>query len=236
MICQLCLNKPSTIHLAERLPSGSFAEAHYCAECYEAMYLKPQSSTDLFPRPRFTLNNIMMLVAVWAVANAVTAWVMKSGYITGTPQQLREWTVNAFLAVNLVFGFCVVWFYLMTWLQKVSWYKRTGGLVPTPKKLSPRQQLAACLVVVLLLAWFLVAIYLEALAHAQDMADSTVEHRLARPHHVGTLDSIRHSEPVQEPCSARAHPIGVELGVTHRATAQDSGDHVDPGVGCCQSF
>ena len=53
---------------------------------------------------------------------------MRSGLIIGTPQQLREWNIAAFLAVNLLFAFFVAWAWLMVWLQKVTWYNQTGGV------------------------------------------------------------------------------------------------------------
>ena len=160
MICQLCLSKPATTHLTERSPAGKFAEAHYCAECYEAKYLKPSPGPASFPRPRFTLKRIMILVAGWAVPNAITAWIMRSGFIIGTPQQLREWNIAAFLAVNLMIAFFVVWAGLMAWLQKVTWYNQTGGVLPMPvqKRLPLKQQFKAYLVLIPLIAWIVAAI------------------------------------------------------------------------------
>ena len=85
----------------------------------------------------------MILVALWAVPNAAVAWFMRSGLITGTSQQLREWTIAAFLGVNLVFAFFGAWFGLLTWLQKVTWYNQTGGVLPmpAPERLPRKQQL-----------------------------------------------------------------------------------------------
>jgi hypothetical protein len=163
MLCHLCLSKPATMHLTEKLPSGKFGEAHYCSECYEAKYLKPPPGADSFPRPRFTLKKIMILIAVWTVPNAVTAWVMKSNRITGTPEQLREWTMTAFLAVNLVFAFYAGWLGLLTWLQRVTWYNQTGGALPMPVERRPplKQQLKACVLFMPFFAWIIAAIFLE---------------------------------------------------------------------------
>jgi hypothetical protein len=162
MICQLCLTEAATQHVTERAPCGRFEVARYCAECYEAKFFKPPPSTSGFPRPRLTLKNIMILVGVWAIPNAVVAWVMRSGYVTGTAIQMRQWTRDAFLAVNLVLGFFVVWFGLMIWLFRVMWYKRTGGLVTMPvQKLTREQYGAWALSMVPILVWLVVATFLE---------------------------------------------------------------------------
>jgi hypothetical protein len=162
MICQLCLIKMATRHVTERSPRGRFEEAHYCAECYEAKYLRPPPPADSFPRPRATLKNLMILVGVWAVPNAIAAWVMRSGYVTGTPAQLRQWAINTFLGVNLVLGFFVVLVALQTWLNRVIWHRRTGGLVPMPKqKLTPKQHAALLVRMGPFFAWCVVAAFLE---------------------------------------------------------------------------
>ena len=164
MLCQLCLSKPAMMDVPERLPAGTHAVAHYCPECYEAKYLKPSPGPASFPRPRITLKRIMILVAGWSVPNACTAWIMRSGFITGTPQQLREWNIAAFLAVNLVLAFGVLCGAgLRNWLQKVMWYNQTGGVLPMPvlKPAPLKQQLKACLLLIPFSAWIVVAIFIE---------------------------------------------------------------------------
>ena len=95
---------------------------------------------------------------MWAVPNAITAWVLRSGYVTGTPAQLRQWTIHAFSGINLVLGFFVTWGTLLAWLIKVMSYRRTGGLVPMPQQtLTPRQHLTLIVRMVPILAWCVVA-------------------------------------------------------------------------------
>ena len=162
MLCQLCLEKPATCHLTTRSRAGHFIEDHYCDACYAAKYLQPPAAAARFPRPRFTLKNVMILLGVWTVPNAVEAWVFRSGYVTGTPAQIRQWTVHTFLAVNLVLGFFVLWTYLLTWLGRVMWYKKTGDLVPIPQqRLNVRQLIVMLATLVPLLGWCLAAIFLE---------------------------------------------------------------------------
>ena len=132
MFCQLCLTRKATCHVTQQVPGGRFEDTYYCSECYEAKYLKPPPSDHGLPRPRFTIKGVMVLVAVLSIPNAIAAWVMRSGYIVGTLAQLRQWTIDAFLAVNLVSGFFVVWFWLMTWVDQVKWYNRSGGIVTSP--------------------------------------------------------------------------------------------------------
>jgi hypothetical protein len=162
IVCQMCLAKPAAYQLTERLPSGRVGEAYYCRRCYRAKYFTPRHIERRFPRPTFTLKNAAILLGVWALPNAIAAWVMRSGYITGTPVQLRQWTNDVFLGVNLVLGFFVVWFYSMWWLGRVLWYKGTGGLVPVPAaKPTPRQFLTLLARVVPILALCVVAILLD---------------------------------------------------------------------------
>jgi hypothetical protein len=144
MICQLCLAKVATRDVAERSSDGRLVEAQYCQECYDAKYEHPSPVSA--PRPRFTIKSFMILVCVWALPNSVTAWIVRSGWITGTPAQLRLWTIQSFLAVNLVFGFFFVWFGLMIWLSRLMWHNQTGGLVPMPKQKLTRKQRVALLV------------------------------------------------------------------------------------------
>ncbi len=163
MICQLCLARAATRHVTEPSSDGRFVEAWYCEDCYAAKHQNP--SPVRAPRPRFTIKSFMILVGVWALPNAVTAWIVRSGWITGTPAQLRLWTAQAFLAVNLVFCFFFVWIGLMTWFTRLMWHNQTGGLVPVPKQKATRQQLIALIVRLLLLVlaigtWQFVAIHM----------------------------------------------------------------------------
>jgi hypothetical protein len=162
MLCQLCLEKPAMCHLTTRSRAGHFIEDHYCSACYAAKYLQPPAAAASFPRPRFTLNNVMILLGLWTVPNAIAAWVFRSGYVTGTPAQIRQWTIQTFLGVNLLVGFSVLWTYLLTWLVRVMWYKKTGDLVPMPQqKMTLRQSLALIVALTLYFAWCKAAIVLD---------------------------------------------------------------------------
>ena len=100
----------------------------------------------------------MILVGVWAVANAIVAWRMRGGYVTGTPEQLSQWTIDAFLGVNLALAFFVLLHYLGYWLNRVRWFNRTGGVLPMPEqKLTFKQNLQILLAMAPLLAWVFIA-------------------------------------------------------------------------------
>ena len=135
--CQLCLVRLARRHIAVPSPSGRVERADDCASCYEAKYEKPSPAGARFPWPRFTIKAIMILVCLWAIPNALAAWVMRLGDITGTPEQIHLWTIQTFVAVNLAVGFAVAWGYLFIWLIRLAWFNRTGGLVPMPLKLNP---------------------------------------------------------------------------------------------------
>ena len=165
MICQLCLASVATRHLTERSPSGRFVEMTYCESCYQAKYVEPPADSGRFPRPRFTIKNIMILGAAWTVPNAIAAWVFRSGCVIGTPAQIRLWSIETFLAVNLVLGFFVVWTYLLEWLRRVMWYKRTLGVVPMPhrawQKVTFKQLKYRLVASVAMSVWFVAAIFLD---------------------------------------------------------------------------
>ena len=139
MICQLCLVKVATRHVSEPCSDGrSVVEADYCEDCYTAKYQNPLPRRA--PRLSFTIKSFMIVAGVWALPNAVTAWIMRSGWVTGTPAQMRLWTTQAFLGANLVFGFFFVWIGLMTWLSRLMWHNQTGGLIPMPNPKLNRSQ------------------------------------------------------------------------------------------------
>lgn len=161
MICQRCLSKTATWRIIERSPSGRIDRIHFCVDCYEVTCFEPPPARP-FPLPRITLNTVMIVIAVFAVSNAIAAAVMRN-LVFGTAEQLRDWTVRAFVALNLVLAFFVLWFGLIYWLGRVSWYKRTGNLLPRPRapKLSRRQYLAVVVRIMPLLAWMLAAQFLH---------------------------------------------------------------------------
>ncbi len=129
--CQLCVRSPATCRVNRREPDGRCEEGFYCSSCYEAKYVKPPPPEQGVPRLRFTIKALMILVVVFSVPNAIAARILRS--VSGTPQQIREWSVSAFLGINLILGFLVVWLFFQSWLEMLGWYNRTGGLVPMPK-------------------------------------------------------------------------------------------------------
>jgi hypothetical protein len=160
MLCQLCLVKLATYSVTDKLPSGRLGMAYYCPDCYEAKYVKPPPDVGEFPRPRFTIKNILIVVAVWAVPNAMVAWVMRSGYITGTPDELRQWTVVAFLIVNVALAYVIGFSSLVAWLGKVMWFHRTGGVVPIPNRtLTPRQWLRLLVTISAIGGWAILSAF-----------------------------------------------------------------------------
>jgi hypothetical protein len=165
MICQLCLVKVATRHVAEPSRDGRFVtKADYCEDCYTAKYQNPLPRRA--PRLSFTIKSFMIVAGVWALPNAVTAWIMRSGWVTGTPAQMRLWTTQAFLGVNLVVGFFFVWIGLIAWLSRLMWHNQTGGLIPMPQhpKLNREQRVAllrrSLLALVPLLVWLFGALVL----------------------------------------------------------------------------
>ena len=73
--------------------------------------------------------------------------------IVGTPAERQLWATYAFVAVNLASGFFVSWFSFLSWMRKVWWFKRTGGLVPVPSPPSIRHQAASIVVALPFCTW-----------------------------------------------------------------------------------
>lgn len=149
--------------MAERLPSGKVLDAHYCLECFDAKYVGSPRASD-FPRPTFTLKNIMRLSVAWAIPNAIIAWVMRSGYMIGTPEQLDQWSLDAFVGINLVLTVAVLFHFVLHWLSKVMSFNRSGGLMPMPTPtltLSRAQNIKLSLRMAAIFCWIVVAKFLE---------------------------------------------------------------------------
>jgi hypothetical protein len=136
MICQLCLSAEATSHVTELVLSGQFLHVHYCQACCAAKYLKQSTRQSDFPRPTFTLQALMALVASFAVPNILVAWAAGSGLIPKTAQELQQWTLSAFLTVNVCFGLVMAYVALSGWLRRLIWFRRTAGLVPMPQRWS----------------------------------------------------------------------------------------------------
>jgi len=165
MMCQQCLAEAVPCPGDELSVPGQFGKLPAPTAREKAKYVRPAPLAGNFPRPRLTLKTIMFLVAIWAIPNAIATWVLRSGYITGTPAQVRQWTSDTFLAVNLGLAFFVVWTAVMRWLLRVIQFKRAGGQGPLPvRKLAPRQCAALGLrivaILVLIYAWGAAAMFL----------------------------------------------------------------------------
>jgi hypothetical protein len=137
MLCQVCLQAEATIHVLDRLSGDRPVEADYCQACYDIKYINPPARPPDFPRPRFTIKQLMILTGVFAAPNAAVMLIMRSGMILGTPAQIRDWTMEAFLAINFGFGLLVASILLLRWMAEVRSYKMTGGLVPMPEWKTP---------------------------------------------------------------------------------------------------
>jgi hypothetical protein len=132
MFCQLCLVRLARRRVTLRSPSGKIELADYWVSCYEAKFEKPPPDVR-FPRPRITIKSIMIFVCVMAVLNAATVWMVRSSSVSQTPEQLRQWTIHVFVAPNLCLATITAWQFVFSWVVRVYWFNRTGGLVPMPE-------------------------------------------------------------------------------------------------------
>lgn len=157
MLCQMCLRGVATVHILDRTPGGPPVASDYCPACYDLKYVRPTARPPDFPRPRFTIRRLMILAALFAIPNAAVMLVMRSGLIPGTPAQLRDWTVQAFLSANVFCGIMAAYILSFAWLRKVEWHRRTGGLVPMekPRKAGPREYLIAVVLALIIVGWFI---------------------------------------------------------------------------------
>lgn len=134
MTCQLCLSANATSHVTERHGSGQFLETHYCQSCCAAKYLKSANNARTIPRPGLTLALFLALVASFAVPNVLVTCAARSGAIHRPPDEVRHWIVSTFLTVNVCFVLILAYFVITNWLRRLLWYKRTGGVVPMPRR------------------------------------------------------------------------------------------------------
>ncbi len=162
MLCQMCLEADATIHMLDRPAADRFVEADYCQTCYHLKYVNPPASRPVLPRPRFTIKKLMIFAAVFAIPNTAVALLMRSGLITGTSAQIRDWTLQAILVANFFCGVIAAFILSQNWLQKAQWHKMTGGLVPMtqPRKLSLKEYLKLPLVVASIVFWYLAGLFL----------------------------------------------------------------------------
>ena len=162
MLCQMCLEAEATIHILDRPSTDELVDADYCQKCYHAKYVNPPARPPAFPRPRFTIKNLMIFAGLFAIPNAAVALIMRSSLITGTPDQIREWTLQAFLFANCYCGLMAAFIPTLNWLHKAQWHKMTGGLVPMtqPRKLSLKEYPRLLLLVVPMVLWYLAGLFL----------------------------------------------------------------------------
>ena len=162
MLCQMCLEAEATIHVLDRLSYGPPVEADYCPKCYHLKYVNPPARRPAFPRPRFTIKNLMVFAGLFAIPNAAVTLIMRSSLITGTPAQIREWTLQTFLFVSIYCGVMAALVLSLNWLLKVQWYNMTGGLVPMaqPRKLTSRDYLTLPFLILWIVFWFVGGIFL----------------------------------------------------------------------------
>jgi hypothetical protein len=160
MTCQLCLSSAATRHVTDRSPAARSDHRYYCSQCYEAKYLNSPRHDNGSPRPRFAIKNLMVLVAMFSVPNAIAAWTMNSGFVLGTPIELRRWTISAFLAANLVPAFFVFLFAMIAWTDRVRTHNWTGGVRIPELELTPGQRRTVIVWLLLYFAWSAFALLL----------------------------------------------------------------------------
>jgi hypothetical protein len=161
IMCQLCLSRTATQRVTVHSSAARCDDRYYCSQCFEAKYLQPPSLNRGFPRPRFAIKDLMVLVAVFSVPNAIVASIMTSGLIPGTPDQLREWKTHAFLAANLLPAFMVLFIGVVAWTDRVFIYKWTGGVRTPEAELTSRQRRTMIGWPLAYIAWSAFALFLS---------------------------------------------------------------------------
>ena len=151
MIRRQCLAPVSNWPAGRRLPSVQRGKPHGRSTRHKFEPRKPPCPSSPFPRPRLNLKHFTILAAVWAVPNAIAAWILRGGYVTGTAAQIRQLTVDAFLGVNLVLGFFGIWIAVNGWAMRVVVWKRNGGRIPTPRQRQSLRQSAAVVGIAILM-------------------------------------------------------------------------------------
>jgi hypothetical protein len=148
MLCRTCFQAQATFHVLDRPSDDGLVESHYCVACYERRYVHPPTgwlaAADGPPGPadapalpllRFTIKDLMLIAGFFAILNAALALFMRSGLIMGSPAQIYDRTIKAFLILNPFFAVLLVESVCLSWLRKVHLRKITGNV--------PRSQLKA---------------------------------------------------------------------------------------------
>jgi hypothetical protein len=115
--------------------SGGLERDNELASNFAAGNEKPPVAGAHPARPKFAIKSIMILISLWALPNALVVYVMRSGEVTGTPEQLSQWIIQTFVAVNLVVAFVVAWLFLFLWLIRLVQFNNTGGTGPIKRKI-----------------------------------------------------------------------------------------------------
>ncbi len=159
MICQLCLSAEATSRVIERVTRRGFVEHHYCQTCCTAKYLCATCPSVCFPRPTFTLRRALLLVLVFAIFNSLVVLIARSLLIGESPEYINEWRFSAILMVNICLAIAAAHIFVIRWLRKVIWYRRTGALAPIQK---PTANYAARRITMMFVAWYLISLVLPA--------------------------------------------------------------------------
>ena len=147
MLCRTCFQAQATYHVLDRPSDDGLVESQYCLACYERRYVHPpacrRAVADASPRPaappafplsRLTIRNLMIVAGFFAVLNAALALFVRSGLIMGTPAQIDERAIRAFLIVNPFFAILLVEGTCLSWFRKVHLWKITGDVPPSQLK------------------------------------------------------------------------------------------------------
>jgi hypothetical protein len=140
MLCRICFQSQATFHVLDRPSDGGLVESHYCPACYERRYARspagrlaaaddPTGPADppAFPLSRFSLGALMTVAGAFAVLNAALALYLRDTPVVGTPAQVDDRMMKAFLLVNPVFAALVVESACLSWLRRAHLQKITGG-------------------------------------------------------------------------------------------------------------
>jgi hypothetical protein len=141
MLCRTCFQAQATFHVLDRPSDGGLVESHYCLACYERRYVHPPTGrlagADDLPRPAdrpalplsgFTIRQLMIVAGSFAFLNAALVLFMRSGLIMGTPAQIGERAIRAFLIVNTFFAILLVQCACLAWFREVQLRKIAGDV------------------------------------------------------------------------------------------------------------
>lgn len=133
-ICDLCSRNLATHIIDIRDPDGRPRQVRYCDACHEAVAHARATAPTEGPKPRVKLKQIMIVVATFAVINAAVLGPFRFGGIAGTKDQVRAWTMHTWLVANAIAAFVTLWCVAVSYIQNVMWFRRTGGVIPNPRK------------------------------------------------------------------------------------------------------